>query len=122
MNGTVPLPIERPHLSRLGWYGGTVLALLVWALVYPQLPALAEALVAVLPVERTSPAGEALWFFLYDAPKVLMLLTLVVFAMGVVRSFVSAKSARGSATSWPPGSARPRPSAPARRSRSSWAS
>jgi uncharacterized membrane protein YraQ (UPF0718 family) len=94
MNGTVPLPIERPHLSRLGWYGGTVLALLVWALVYPQLPALAEALVAVLPVERTSPAGEALWFFLYDAPKVLMLLTLVVFAMGVVRSFVSAERVR----------------------------
>jgi uncharacterized membrane protein YraQ (UPF0718 family) len=94
MNGTVPLPIERPHLSRLGWYGGTVLALLVWALVYPQLPALAEALVAVLPVERTSPVGEALWFFLYDAPKVLMLLTLVVFAMGVVRSFVSAERVR----------------------------
>jgi hypothetical protein len=31
--------------------------------------------------------AEAVAFFVYDTPKVLMLLTLVVFGMGVVRSF-----------------------------------
>jgi uncharacterized membrane protein YraQ (UPF0718 family) len=40
-----------------------------------------------LPVDRHSHTGEALAFFFYDVPKVMMLLTLIVFAMGVVRSF-----------------------------------
>jgi hypothetical protein len=38
--------------------------------------------------------GEALSFFAYDTPKVLMLLTLVVFGMGVVRSFFSPDKTR----------------------------
>ena len=33
--------------------------------------------------------GEAIAFFAYDTPKVLLLLTLVVFGMGMVRSFFS---------------------------------
>lgn len=83
-----------PRGSHLAWYGGTALALLLWALVYPRLAGFAEAVVALLPLDRSSRAGEALWFFLYDAPKVLMLLVLVVFAMGVVRSFVSPERVR----------------------------
>lgn len=83
-----------PQRQRLLWYGGTAAGLIAWALVYPLLPGLAEALVARLPVERSSALGEALWFFLYDTPKVLMLLTLVVFAMGVIRSFVSPERVR----------------------------
>lgn len=46
----------------------------------------------------TLPPGRqltsALEFFLYEAPKVLMLLILVVFAVGVVRSFFTAERAR----------------------------
>ena len=38
--------------------------------------------------------GEAVGFFIYETPKVLMLLTLVVFAMGVVRSFFSPERTR----------------------------
>ena len=38
--------------------------------------------------------GEAIRFFAYDTPKVLMLLTLVVFGMGVVRSFFSPEKTR----------------------------
>ena len=37
---------------------------------------------------------EAVAFFAYDTPKVLLLLTLVVFAMGVVRSFFSPERTR----------------------------
>ena len=37
---------------------------------------------------------EAAKFFIYDTPKVLMLLTLVVFGMGVVRSFFSPERTR----------------------------
>ena len=38
--------------------------------------------------------ASAVEFFLYDTPKVLLLLTLVVFAVGVVRSFFTAERAR----------------------------
>jgi uncharacterized protein len=38
--------------------------------------------------------SDALKFFFYDAPKVLMLLTIVVFGVGVVRSFFTAERTR----------------------------
>ena len=44
--------------------------------------------------DRFPPPGQAVQFFVYDTPKVLMLLTLVVFAMGVVRSFFSPERTR----------------------------
>jgi hypothetical protein len=45
-------------------------------------------------LEPDSRLAEAVRFFVYDTPKVLMLLTLVVFAMGVVRSFFSPERTR----------------------------
>lgn len=68
--------------------------LLLWGVIYGQLSAFAEGMVRLLPVERSSHTGEALAFFFYDAPKVLMLLSLVVFAMGIVRSFFSPERTR----------------------------
>lgn len=76
------------------WYAGVGAALVAWVLVYRQLVPWSEALVALLPVVRDSHLGDALAFFFYDTPKVLLLLTLVVFAMGVVRSFFSAEKTR----------------------------
>ncbi len=49
---------------------------------------------ALAPIDPDSHLGEALRFFVYDTPKVLMLLTLVVFGMGVVRSFFSPEKTR----------------------------
>jgi len=71
-----------------------VAAAALWWAIYSRLLPTAEWLVAWTPLERASHAGEALAFFLYDVPKVLMLLTLVVFAMGVVRSFFSPERTR----------------------------
>jgi uncharacterized membrane protein YraQ (UPF0718 family) len=73
---------------------GVGLALVVWWLLYRNLVPFSEWTVAQLPVERDSHLGEALAFFIYDTPKVLLLLTLVVFAMGVVRSFFSPERTR----------------------------
>ncbi|WP_108259574.1 permease [Mangrovicoccus ximenensis] len=84
---------RHPAPERL-WHAGVAAAGLVWVLAYRQLAALSEAAVAALPVERHSHLGEALAFFLYDVPKVMMLLLLVVFAMGVLRSFFSAERTR----------------------------
>ncbi|MEB0243957.1 permease, partial [Pseudomonas sp. 5C2] len=45
-----------------------------------------EALVAALPVDRKSHLGGALQFIFYDTPKVLLLLTGIVFLMGMLNS------------------------------------
>ncbi len=38
--------------------------------------------------------GEALYFFVYEVPKVLLLLTAVVFVMGIMHTFISAERTR----------------------------
>jgi uncharacterized membrane protein YraQ (UPF0718 family) len=68
-----------------------VAALLWWALYQSLIPA-SEALVAALPVARDSHLGGALQFFFYDTPKVLLLLTGVVFVMGMVNSYFTERT------------------------------
>lgn len=71
-----------------------VLAAAVWWGIYQALAPASEALVAALPVDRASHLGGALQFFLYDTPKVLMLLTGVVFVMGMVNSYFTPERTR----------------------------
>ena len=49
---------------------------------------------AALPVDRDSRLGDALQFFLYDTPKVLLLLTGVVMVMGMVNSYFTPERTR----------------------------
>jgi uncharacterized membrane protein YraQ (UPF0718 family) len=65
-----------------------------WILLYSQLASFSEWAVSLLPVERHGPLGEASAFFLYDVPKVLLLLAGVIFVMGVIRSFFSPERTR----------------------------
>jgi len=67
---------------------------ILWIALYRQLTFLSDTLVSFFGLDRATPLGEAAAFFFYDTPKVLMLLTLVVFAMGVVRSFFSPERTR----------------------------
>lgn len=76
------------------WVASTAAALIAWGIVYSQLVPFSEWIVRLVPVDPQSHLGEAISFFAYDTPKVLMLLTLVVFAMGVVRSFFSPEKTR----------------------------
>ncbi len=76
------------------WVGVTLLALAVWAVVYSQLVPLSDWIVATTRVDPNSHLGDAIGFFAYDAPKVVMLLALIVFCMGVVRSFFSPEKTR----------------------------
>ncbi|KEA54097.1 membrane protein [Mangrovibacter sp. MFB070] len=69
---------------------GGVLWVALYSLLYP----LSVALVSFLPVDQSSPAGQALQFFLYDTPKVLLLLTGVVFVMGMVNSYFTPERTR----------------------------
>ena len=70
-----------------------VAALLWWGLYQSLIPA-SEALVGALPVARDSHLGGALQFFFYDTPKVLLLLTGVVFVMGMVNSYFTPERTR----------------------------
>ena len=85
---------QEDRASALKWIGATAAGLAIWALLYSQLVPFSEWVVSLLPVDRKSHLGEAIAFFVYDTPKVLLLLTLVVFALGVVRSFFSPEKTR----------------------------
>ena len=67
----------------------TLAALAVWLFAYANLTRIADFVFGLTPLERGTHLGDAVHFFLYDTPKVLLLLSGVVFAMGVVRSFFS---------------------------------
>ncbi|GLS35529.1 hypothetical protein GCM10010869_11170 [Mesorhizobium tianshanense] len=86
---------ERPaQPSLVLWVAATVGAVVLWFAAYAQLVPLSDWIVSLLPLEPGSRLQEAIRFFVYDTPKVLMLLGLVVFAMGVVRSFFSPERTR----------------------------
>jgi uncharacterized protein len=71
-----------------------VLAALLWWGLYQTLIPLSEGLVAALPVTRDSHLGGALQFFFYDTPKVLLLLTGIVFVMGMINSYFTPERTR----------------------------
>ena len=70
------------------------LAAVIWWILYQALMPASEAIVSALPVDRTSHLGGALQFFLYDTPKVLLLLTAVVFVMGMINSYFTPERTR----------------------------
>ena len=71
-----------------------LLAAAGWFALYRSLIPASEALVAALPVDRASHLGSALQFFFYDTPKVLLLLTGVVFVMGMINSYFTPERTR----------------------------
>jgi len=76
------------------WYVGVLAAGAVWWLLYSQLIPFSEWVTSLFPVARDSHTGEAIAFFVYDTPKVLLLLTLIVFVTGVLRSWFSPEKTR----------------------------
>lgn len=78
--------------SRWVLYAGLIPA---WLIMYFNLELFAEYLTyTVLGFSKDSLLGSAIEFFIYDAPKIFMLMILVVFAIGVVRSFFTPESTR----------------------------
>ncbi len=70
--------------------------LIAWWFIYHQLPKVTGWLTYDLfGLGRGTHLGEAIAFFLYDVPKVLMLLILVVFGVGLLRSFFTPEKTRG---------------------------
>ena len=70
-------------------------SLVTWWLLYRVLEPLAQWLTyGMMGIARGTHLGEAVAFFLYDIPKIFLLLVLVVFGVGLVRSFFTPERTR----------------------------
>jgi uncharacterized protein len=82
----MPLPVY----SVIGATG-----LYLWWIIYTHLqPVTSFMTFKVFRLPQGTHIGETVAFFIYETPKVLMLLTLVVFAMGIIRSFFTPEKTR----------------------------
>ena len=81
--------IAKPSAQLRQWLIGLGLGIVLWLAAYSQLTAFADALVSAAGLSRQTHFGEAVHFFFYDTPKVLLLLTGIVFVMGVLQTFFS---------------------------------
>ena len=72
-----------------------ITAVYIWWIVYGFLPELSSwATYSLLPIDKVSHLGASVEFFLYDTPKVMMLLFLVIFGVGIIRSFFTPEKTR----------------------------
>ncbi len=94
-DNTTPPTTARPDGSWLVRLPLALAALILWFAVYRQLEPLSRYLVfELMGLAPTGRTGSALQFFLFETPKVLMLLTLIVYGVGVIRSFFTPERTR----------------------------
>jgi hypothetical protein len=91
---TAPFRAAARAFGHLPWGARVTLGIALWAVVYHYwLPIVTWLFTDVLGLTEGRFAS-ALEFFVYDTVKVLLLLTLVVFGVGIVRSFFSPQRTR----------------------------
>lgn len=89
----VPQVQREQHVMK--YLAGGVAALALWYALYSHLlPFSHWATYSLMGLAPGSRLGAAIQFFIYDTPKVLLLLVLVVFLVGIVRSFVTVEWTR----------------------------
>jgi uncharacterized membrane protein YraQ (UPF0718 family) len=66
----------------------------LWIVLYAMLQPIADALVSLTGLQQGGHVTEALRFFVFEVPKVLLLLTLIVFVVGIIRSYFSPERTR----------------------------
>lgn len=72
-----------------------IILLPIWIVFYLNLTTIADFLVYDLfQLETGKHLTESIWFFIYEVPKVMLLLVLIVFAVGVIRSWFSPEKTR----------------------------
>ena len=85
-----PLPDTNKHLFPI-----LAIATLTWLIAYNVIQPLADWIsYSALGLARDSRFGESLAFFLYDVPKILLLLSGMVFAISIIRTFFSPEKTR----------------------------
>jgi uncharacterized membrane protein YraQ (UPF0718 family) len=67
----------------------------VWIILYACLQGIADFIVfRVLQMAPEKHLTEAIWFFIYEVPKVMLLLALIIFAVGIIRTCFSPERTR----------------------------
>lgn len=74
--------------------GSVAVLLPLWIVLYALLQEGADAIMQVTGLPQGERLTEAIRFFIYEVPKVLLLLTLVVFVVGIIRSYFSPERTR----------------------------
>lgn len=96
MNNTpVNVISDTKTTSRLtAWLIGITITVPLWFLAYFHLEDFADFVLSLTGYDRTTHIGEALHFFIYDTPKVLLLLAGIVFLMGIIQTFFAPERTR----------------------------
>lgn len=72
-----------------------VLLLPLWLLLYLNLEKITDLLIfSLIGLTPKTHLTDAVWFFVFEVPKVLLLLTIIVFIVGIIRSYFSPEKTR----------------------------
>jgi hypothetical protein len=74
--------------------GVAAILLPIWIVLYAALQPLADAFISLAGLPQGERLTEAVRFFVFEAPKVMILLILVVFTVGIVRTYFSPERTR----------------------------
>ena len=89
------IPPSSLHHTNKHLFTTLTIAALAWLVAYNVIQPLANWFsFSALGLARDSRFGESLAFFLYDVPKILLLLSGMVFAISIVRTFFSPERTR----------------------------
>lgn len=87
--------VGKPRSSLLRSIVLGLIGVALWLLAYSHLSLFAEWLTYSIPaMDRGSHLASSIEFFAYESPKVMMLLALVVFGVGIVRTFFTPERTR----------------------------
>ena len=95
-NSAIPVRSEKEKgIRKLNLILLLVAGLAVWVLLYCLVEPAANLLTySVFHLPADSHLGSSVAFFLYEAPKVILLLTVIVFGVGILRSFFTPERTR----------------------------
>src|SRR6266545_1049259 len=89
------LPVHSRSISPRQTIFAVALATIAWVAAYNIIQPLANWIsYSALRLPQDSRLGEALAFFLYDVPKILLLLSGMIFLISIIRSFFSPERTR----------------------------
>jgi hypothetical protein len=92
-NTTIEVKPQKGTGKLFAWLG---IGLAVWIFIYAYLQRTANFIsFNIFGLSPSSHLGGSVSFFLLDAPKVVMLLLLVIFGIGIIRSFFTPERTRG---------------------------
>ncbi len=82
-------------MKKLNNIGVVVVLILIWVGVYLNLEKITDTIVfGIFNMEPETHLTESVWFFIFEVPKVILLLVLIIFLVGVIRSWFSPEKTR----------------------------